>query len=90
MLYALSGIAGPVRVPFSSVSFSPAAAESLAMLTLHPTKPQPFRPDQARDQLLRLWEGLDLEGRRMVLAHARAVADMTGRAVAKDAERSAG
>jgi hypothetical protein len=51
------------------------------VLTLHPSKPQPFRPDQARDELLRLWEGLNLEGRRLVLANARAVADLTGRAL---------
>jgi hypothetical protein len=59
--------------------------ESPAVLTLHPTKSQPFRPDQARDELLRLWEGLDPEGRRIVLAHARAVADLSGR-VAKKAD----
>jgi hypothetical protein len=45
----------------------------------HPTKPQPFWPEQARDELLRLWAGLDPEGRRIMLAHARAVADLTGR-----------
>jgi hypothetical protein len=50
------------------------------MLTLHPSPPQPFRPDEARDKMLRLWEGMNLEARRLVLANARAVADMTSRA----------
>ena len=49
------------------------------MLTLLPTKPAPFRADAARSELLHLWEGLDREGRRQVLANARAVAEVSGR-----------
>ena len=47
-------------------------------LNLLPSSPQPFRADAARDELLHLWDGLNLEGRRMVLANARAVAEMMG------------
>jgi hypothetical protein len=50
------------------------------MLTLDPSPPQPLRPDEARDEMLRLWEGMNLEARRLALANARAVADMTRKA----------
>lgn len=49
------------------------------MLTLHPSPPQPFRADAARDELIRLWEGLNLEARRLIIANARAVAEVAGR-----------
>ncbi|WP_376092116.1 hypothetical protein ACE7GA_23000 [Roseomonas sp. CCTCC AB2023176] len=45
------------------------------MLILRPSPPGPLRADAARTELLHLWEGLDREGRRLLLAHARAVAD---------------
>jgi hypothetical protein len=48
-------------------------------LTLLPSKPTPFRADAARGELLRLWEGLNLEGRRQVLANAGAVAEVSGK-----------
>jgi len=49
------------------------------VLNLLPSKPAPFRADAARDELMNLWEGLDLEGRRQVLANVRAVAEISGR-----------
>ena len=55
-------------------------------LTLLPTSPSPFRADAARDEVLRLWEGLNLQGQRLVLAHIRAVAELTGKLQRGDAE----
>ncbi|WP_426960148.1 hypothetical protein [Muricoccus radiodurans] len=49
------------------------------MLTLLPTRPEPMRAEPARGELLHLWDGRGLEGRRLVLANARAVAEVTGR-----------
>jgi hypothetical protein len=59
------------------------------LLTLQPSTPQPFRADQARDELLHLWDGMDLKGWRLVLANARAVADMAGHSRHKDPGRRA-
>ncbi|WP_426957955.1 hypothetical protein [Muricoccus radiodurans] len=48
------------------------------MLTLLPTRPEPMRAKPARDELLALWNGLDREGRRLALAHLRALAETRG------------
>jgi hypothetical protein len=49
------------------------------MLTLTPARPEPFRTDAGRAEMLTIWDGLDQEGRRMILANARAVAEQRGR-----------
>lgn len=49
------------------------------MLTLQPTPPEPIRDAPGRDELGMIWDGLDQEGRRLLLAQARAVAEVTGR-----------
>ncbi|WP_376091203.1 hypothetical protein ACE7GA_21300 [Roseomonas sp. CCTCC AB2023176] len=49
------------------------------MLTLRPSPPQPIRADAGRAELVALWDGLDRDGRRLVLSHARAVAEVRGR-----------
>lgn len=48
------------------------------MLSLRPSPPGPLRADAARIELLGLWDGLSREGRRLLIAHARAVADHHG------------
>lgn len=50
------------------------------MLTLRPTPPAPVRDAAGRAELGQIWDGLDREGRRLLLAQARAVAEVTGRA----------
>ena len=49
------------------------------MLTLHPTPPEPVRDAPGRAELGMIWDGLDRRGRRLLLAQARAVAEVTGR-----------
>ncbi|WP_198384804.1 hypothetical protein [Roseomonas sp. KE2513] len=49
------------------------------MLTLRPTLPEPVRDAPGRAELATIWDGLDQEGRRLLLAQARAVAEVTGR-----------
>lgn len=49
------------------------------MLTLRPTPPEPVRDALGRAELGTIWDGLDPEGRRLLLAQARAVAEVTGR-----------
>ena len=46
------------------------------MLKLCPTRPEPIRDAQGRGELVSIWDGLDQEGRRLLLAHARAVAEV--------------
>ncbi|WP_198382991.1 hypothetical protein [Roseomonas sp. KE2513] len=48
-------------------------------LTLLPTPPEPVRAAPGRAELGTIWDGLDQEGRRLLLAQARAVAEVTGR-----------
>ncbi|WP_043840335.1 hypothetical protein [Muricoccus aerilatus] len=48
-------------------------------LTLLPTPPEPVRAAPGRAELGLIWDGLDTEGRRILLAQARAVAEVTGR-----------
>ena len=48
-------------------------------LTLHPTPPPPVTRDAGRAELVGIWDALDVEGRRLLLAQARAVAEITGR-----------
>ena len=47
------------------------------MLTL---PPQPVTAQAGRAELLAMWDSLDADGRRLLLAHARGVADVMGRA----------
>jgi len=49
------------------------------VLTLHPTQPEPVRDAPGRAELGMIWDGLDQKGRRLLLAQARAVAEITGR-----------
>ena len=49
------------------------------MLKLLPTPPEPVRAAPGHAELARIWDGLDREGRRILLAQARAVAEVTGR-----------
>jgi hypothetical protein len=49
------------------------------MLTLLPARPEPFRADAARAEMLTIWDGLDTEGRRLILSNARAVAEQRRR-----------
>jgi hypothetical protein len=49
------------------------------VLTLLPTPPEPVRDVPGRAELGSIWDGLDQEGRRLLLAQARAVAEVTGR-----------
>lgn len=49
------------------------------MLILRPTPPEPVRDAPGRAELGSIWDGLDVEGRRLLLAQARAVAEVTGR-----------
>ena len=50
-------------------------------MTLHlrPSPPPPTTRDAGRAELVEIWDGLDADGRRMLLAQARAVAEVTGR-----------
>ncbi|MBB5696365.1 hypothetical protein [Muricoccus pecuniae] len=48
-------------------------------LTILPTPPRPVTRDAGRSELVQIWDGLDADGRRMLLAQARAVAEVTGR-----------
>ena len=48
-------------------------------LTLPPQPPQPVTAEEGRAELVAMWDGLDAEGRRLLLAHARAVVEVTGR-----------
>ena len=49
------------------------------MLTILPTPPSPVTRDAGRAELVQIWDGLDADGRRILLAQARAVAEVTGR-----------
>ena len=49
------------------------------MLRLQPTPPEPARDAPGRAELGSIWDGLNQEGRRLLLAQARAVAEVTGR-----------
>ena len=49
------------------------------MLTLQPTPPSPVTKEAGRTELVQIWDGLDAKGRTMLLAQARAVAEVTGR-----------
>ena len=48
-------------------------------LTLLPTPPSPVTAERGRAELVQIWDGLDADGRRLLLAQARAVAEVTGR-----------
>ena len=56
------------------------------MLILRPTPPEPVRAAPGRAELGSIWDSLDQEGRRLLLAQARAVAEVTGRLPRSDAE----
>ena len=49
------------------------------MLTLLPSQPAPVRAGPGRAELVALWDGLDAEGRKLILSNARAVAEVRGR-----------
>jgi hypothetical protein len=49
------------------------------MLTLRPGTPEPIRTAPGRAELLAIWDALDQDGRRLLMAQARAVAEVTGR-----------
>jgi hypothetical protein len=48
-------------------------------LSLLPSPPAPVLREPGRIELVQIWDGLDAEGRRMLLSQARAVAEVTGR-----------
>ncbi|WP_424140090.1 hypothetical protein [Roseomonas chloroacetimidivorans] len=52
------------------------------MLNLRPSQPEPVTAEKGRAELVSIWDGLDQEGRRMLLANARAVGEVTGHAPA--------
>jgi hypothetical protein len=56
------------------------------MLNLRPPPPEPVTKEAGAAEILQIWNGLDADGRRMLLAQARAVAEVTGR-VPKDAPK---
>ncbi|SHJ70149.1 hypothetical protein SAMN02745194_03163 [Roseomonas rosea] len=58
------------------------------MLNLLPSPPLPVSRDAGRAELVQIWDALDAGGRRMLLAQARAVAEVTGR-VPQEPERPA-
>ncbi len=58
------------------------------MLTLRPTPPDPVTAEKGRAELVSIWDGLDQEGRRVLLAQARAVAEVTGRGQSAGPDRS--
>jgi hypothetical protein len=49
------------------------------MLNLRPPPPEPVTLEGGAAELLCIWHGLSPDGRRMLLAQARAVAEVTGR-----------
>jgi hypothetical protein len=49
------------------------------MLNLRPLPPERVTLEGGAAELICIWHGLDAEGRRMLLAQARAVAEVTGR-----------
>ena len=49
------------------------------MLQLRPSPPSPVTKDAGRAELVQIWDGLTPDGRTMLLAQARAVAEVTGR-----------
>jgi MoxR-like ATPase len=49
------------------------------MLTRLSSAPVPFRVGSAWEEIERIWDGLDTEGRKQMLAHARALAEVDGR-----------
>lgn len=55
------------------------------MLNLQPTPPEPVRDAPGRAELAMIWDALDRDGRRLLLAQARAVAEVTGRVRANPA-----
>ncbi|SHI47741.1 hypothetical protein SAMN02745194_00489 [Roseomonas rosea] len=48
-------------------------------LNLLPPPAQPVTREAGRAELVSIWDGLDADGRRMLMAQARAVAEVTGR-----------
>jgi hypothetical protein len=50
------------------------------MLTLRPTPSEPVRVAPGRAELVATWDALDQDGRRLLLAQARAWVAVTGRA----------
>ena len=47
------------------------------MLTLLPTPPEPVKAAPGRAELGRIWDSLNKEGQRLLLAQARAVVEVT-------------
>ncbi|WP_161993689.1 hypothetical protein [Muricoccus nepalensis] len=58
------------------------------MLPLLPTPPEPIRAAPGRAEIARIWDSLDREGRRLLLAQARAGAEVTGRVPQGDSAHS--
>ncbi|MFC7739293.1 hypothetical protein ACFQX4_26830 [Roseomonas sp. GCM10028921] len=48
-------------------------------LTLHPSPPSSVIADRGRAERVQIWDGLEADGRRLLLAQARAVAEVMGR-----------
>lgn len=48
-------------------------------LILQPSPPQPVTHAAGRTEIVQIWDGLDADGRRLLLSNARAVAEVTGR-----------
>ncbi|MBP0492898.1 hypothetical protein [Roseomonas indoligenes] len=48
------------------------------MLTLRPSPPPPLRADRDREELTRIWDSVGADERKVLIAHARAVVEMTG------------
>ena len=51
----------------------------MSMLNLLPSPSSPVTREAGRAELVQIWDGLDADGRRMLLAQARAVAEVTWR-----------
>lgn len=49
------------------------------MVPLSPQPPQPVTAEEGLREPAEAWQGLDADGRRLLLAHARAVVEVTGR-----------
>jgi hypothetical protein len=49
------------------------------MQTRLSSAPAPFRAGPAWEEIERIWDGLNTEGRKQMLAHARALAEVHGR-----------
>lgn len=54
------------------------------MLTSLASLPAPFRAGPAWDEICRIWDGLETDSRKQLLANARALAEASGRVPAPE------